>query len=183
MIAGRPFQRNLGNDEAGAYVINQAAVKKLGFASPDAALGQSFMASYHRQTKRIIGVTENFHYRGMQEIVEPLIMDIESSLMNTITLNIRVENMPNLMQFITEKWKEHFPGVPLEYSFLDENFGREYRYEVQMSLLWDFSLPVSVFLAWLLLWCNTGKKRLVSARSWELPLSILWPCCPKDLSC
>ena len=135
MIAGRPFQRDLGNDAAGAYVINRAAVKRLGFATPAEALGQSYMASYHRQTKRIVGVTENFHYRGMQELVKPLIMDIEGSLMNTITLNIRVENMKDLMRFITEKWKEHFPGVPMDYAFLDENFGRAYRYEVQMSRL------------------------------------------------
>ena len=135
MIAGRPFQRNLGNDEEGAYVINRAGVKELGFTSPEAALDQSFMASYHRKTKRIVGVTDDFHYRGMQAVVDPLIMDIENSLMNTITLSIRVENMPSLMQFITEKWNEHFPGVPLDYSFLDENFGREYRYEVQMSRL------------------------------------------------
>jgi len=135
MVAGRSFQRDLGNDEAGAYVVNLAGVKELGISSPEEALDKSYMAHYHRMTKRIIGVTDNFHYRGMQEVVEPLIMDIEDSLMNTITLSIRVENMNDLMRFIKEKWNEHFPGVPFEYSFLDENFNREYRYEDQMGRL------------------------------------------------
>lgn len=135
VVAGRIFQRNMGNDKNEAYLINLAGVKELGFSSPEEALGKSFMASYHRMTKRIIGVTDDFHYRGMQEIVEPLIMDIEESLMNTITLSIRVENMNELMRFINKKWDEHFPGVPFEYSFLDENFDREYRYEDQMGRL------------------------------------------------
>jgi len=135
MVAGRPFQRSLGNDEKASYLINLAGVKELGFSSPEEALGKSFMASYHRMTKRIIGVTDDFHYRGMQEIVEPIIMDIEDSLMNTITLSIRVENMNELMRFINKKWDEHFPGVPFEYSFLDESFDREYRYEDQMGRL------------------------------------------------
>ena len=135
MVAGRPFQRNKGNDEKEAYLINLAGVKELGFSSPEEALGKSFMAHYHRETKRIIGVTDDFHYRGMQEIVEPLIMDIEDSLMNTITLSIRVENMKELMRFINKKWDEHFPGVPFEYSFLDESFDREYRYEDKMGRL------------------------------------------------
>jgi putative ABC transport system permease protein len=135
MVAGRPFQRNTGNDEKEAYLINLAGVKELGFSSPEEALGKSFMAHYHRMTKRIIGVTDNFHYRGMQEIVEPLIMDIEDSLMDTITLSIRVENMKELMRFINKKWDEHFPGVPFEYSFLDESFDREYRYEDKMGRL------------------------------------------------
>ncbi len=133
IVAGRPFQRDVGNDERESYLINRAGVKELGFSSPEEALGKSFQAHYHRMTKRIIGVTDNFHYRGMKEIVEPLILDIEPSLMNTITLSLRVENINQLMRFIRITWDEHFPGVPFEYSFLDENFDREYRYEEQMS--------------------------------------------------
>ncbi|MDH5466639.1 MAG: ABC transporter permease [Candidatus Aminicenantes bacterium] len=133
MVAGRPFQQDVGNDENEAYMINLAGVKELGFSSPEEALGKSFMAHYHGMTKRIIGVTDNFHYRGMKEIVEPLLLDIEPSLLNTITLSVRAENINELMRFIRTKWDEHFPGVPFEYSFLDENFDREYRYEEQMG--------------------------------------------------
>jgi len=135
MVAGRSFQRGIGNDKKDAYVINRAGVKELGFSSPEEALGKSFMAHYHRMTKRIIGVTDDFHYRGMQEIVEPLVMDIEDSLMETITLSINVNNMTELMRFIEKKWDEHFPGVPFEYSFLDDNFEREYRYEDRIGRL------------------------------------------------
>jgi len=133
MVAGRPFQRGAGNDENEAYMINLAGVKELGFSSPEEALGKSFMAHYHRMTKRIIGVTDDFHYRGMQEVVEPLVMDIENSLFETISLSLFAENMNDLMRFIRSTWDEHFPGVPFEYSFLDENFDREYRYENQMG--------------------------------------------------
>jgi putative ABC transport system permease protein len=135
MVAGRAFQRDLGNDEREGYLINQAGVKELGFSSAEEALGKNFQASYHRINKRIIGVTDDFHYRGMQEVVEPLVMDIENSLFNTITLSVRVENMDGLMRFIRSTWDEHFPGVPFEYSFLDENFDREYRYEDRMGRL------------------------------------------------
>jgi len=135
MVAGRPFQKGTGSDENEAYVINLAGVKELGFSSPEEALGKSFMAHYHRMTKRIIGITDDFHYRGMQEAVEPLVMDIENSLFETITLSLRVENMNDLMRFIRSTWDEHFPGVPFEYSFLDENFDREYRYEDRMGKL------------------------------------------------
>jgi putative ABC transport system permease protein len=147
MLAGRPFQRNLGNDESGAYVINLAAVRALGFSSPEEALGKDFMAHYHRKTKRIIGVTDNFHYRGMKELVEPLILDIEPSLMSAITLSVRVEKMNELMGFIRKRWDAHFPGVPFEYSFLDENFDREYRYEEQMGRLLGVITTLGIFIA------------------------------------
>jgi len=135
MVAGRSFQRGLENDEREGYLINLAAVKELGFSTPEEALGKNFMASYHRLNKRIIGITDDFHYRGMQEMVEPLVMDIENSLFEAITLSIRVENLNDLMRFIRSTWDDHFPGVPFEYAFLDESFDREYRYEQQMSRL------------------------------------------------
>jgi putative ABC transport system permease protein len=135
MVEGRAFDRNAGNDEAEAYVINLAAVKHLGFASPEEALGKRFMAHYHRIIKRIIGVTDDFHFVGMHEAVEPYILDIENSLFSTITLSVRVENMKDMMAFVEKQWSVHFPGVPFEYSFLDENFDRLYRYEAQMSKL------------------------------------------------
>jgi putative ABC transport system permease protein len=147
MVAGRSFQRGVGNDEREGYLINLAAVKELGFSSPEEALGKNFMASYHRINKRIIGITDDFHYRGMQEVVEPLIMDIENSLFNTITLSIRVENMNELMRFIRSTWDDHFPGVPFEYSFLDENFDREYRYEDRMGRLLGIITSLGLVIA------------------------------------
>jgi putative ABC transport system permease protein len=135
IVAGRGFDRSLGNDEQESYLINLAAVEALGFATPEEALGQSFQASYHRKFKRIVGVVDNFHYRGMRELVEPMILDIEDSLFSTLTLSIRIEDMRELMRHVVKKWEEHFPGVPFEYSFLDENFDREYRYEAQMGRL------------------------------------------------
>jgi putative ABC transport system permease protein len=147
IVTGRSFQRGVESDEREAYLINLAGVKELGFSSPAEALGKNFMASYHRINKRIIGITDDFHYRGMQEVVEPLVMDIENSLFETITLSLRVENINDLMRFIRSTWDEHFPGVPFEYSFLDEIFDREYRYEDRMGKLLGIITTLGFFIA------------------------------------
>jgi putative ABC transport system permease protein len=147
MVTGRSLQRGVGNDERESYLINLAAVKELGISSPEEALGKSFMASYHREIKRIVGVTDDFHFRGMQEVVEPLVMDIENSLFSAITLTIRVENMNELMRFVRDKWDDHFPGVPFEYSFLDESFDRVYRYEDRMGKLLGIITTLGLVIA------------------------------------
>ncbi len=147
MLAGRPFQRKLESDEREAFVVNLAGARALGFSSPEEALGESFQAHYNRRTKRIIGVTDNFHFRGMKELVEPLILDIESSLMSTITLSVRTEKMGEVMRFVRERWEAHFPGVPFEYSFLDENFDREYKYEEQMGRMLSLITTLGITVA------------------------------------
>jgi putative ABC transport system permease protein len=95
----------------------------------------------------IVGVTENFHYRGMQEAVEPLLLDIETSLMDTITLSITTENMPALMRSVRAAWDDHFLGVPLVYSFLDENFEQVYRYENQMGRMLGITTALGLIIA------------------------------------
>lgn len=147
MIAGRAFQRGEENDENGAFIINTAALKALGFTKPEEALHKSFLASYNRKNKKIVGITDDFHYRGMREQVEPLVMDIENSLFNSLTLTVEMKNIPDVMKFIRQKWEAHFPGVPFDFAFLDENFDREYRYEEQMSRLLGIITTLGFFIA------------------------------------
>lgn len=135
MAAGRPFLKKMGSDAEGAYLVNEAGAKHLGFKSAQDALGYEMKAHYHRKTKKIIGVTKNFHFNGMQEVVEPVLMDIEPSLMRMITLSITTDNIKDTIGFVKDEWQSRFPGVPFEYSFLDEDFDRVYRYEEQMGQL------------------------------------------------
>ena len=135
MAAGRPFGDAAGPDRREAFIVNRAGAKALGFASPEDALDKSFQAHYNRLTKRIVGVTEDFHYLGMKEAVEPLILDLEPSLLSVITLSVRADRMDDLLRFLRRTWEAHFPGVPFDYAFLDQSFGQAYRYEEQMGRL------------------------------------------------
>ncbi len=147
VIAGRPFRKELQNDINEAYVINRAGLKELGIATPEEAIGKRYQAHYHRQWKAIVGVVEDFHYRGMRDEVGPLLLDIEPSLMKTLTLSIRPTNMASLMRYVNTTWEGHFPGVPFVYSFLDENFDRLYRYEAQMGRLLGITTALGLIIA------------------------------------
>jgi putative ABC transport system permease protein len=179
MIAGRPFKKEMKSDINEAYVINRAGLKELGIPTPEEAIGKRYQAHYHRMWKTIVGVTEDFHYRGMQEVVEPLLFDIEPSLMNTITLSIKTENMTALMRDVKATWEEHFPGVPLVYSFLDENFDRVYHYEAQMGRLLGVITTLGLIIACLGLFglayfvANFRKKeigirKVLGASTWDI---------------
>ncbi|HOW85476.1 MAG TPA: ABC transporter permease [Candidatus Aminicenantes bacterium] len=147
MAAGRPFGSADGPDRREAFIVNKAGAKALGFAAPQDALDKSFQAHYNRLTKRIVGVTEDFHYLGMKDAVEPLILDIEPSLLSVITLSVRVDRMDDLLRFLRRTWEVHFPGVPFEYAFLDESFGQAYRYEEQMGRLLGIMAALGIGVA------------------------------------
>ncbi len=135
MIAGRAFRKNSEHDREHAFLLNEAALAELGFSTPEEALGQQFWAHYHGKTKEIIGVVRDFHYEGMQHQVEPMLLDIESSLYSTITLSLDNHDLVNTMQTVKETWDEVFPDVPFEYQFLNDIVDKQYRYELQASKL------------------------------------------------
>ncbi|MCK7489038.1 MAG: hypothetical protein MZU79_01420 [Anaerotruncus sp.] len=104
-----------------------------------------------------------FHYRGMQEEVRPLLLDIEPSLMDTLTLSVRTTDQDSVMRHIRAVWESHFPGVPPTASFLDERFDRLYRYEEQMSRLLALTTILGLIIACLglfgLAYFTAGLKR------------------------
>ena len=134
MAAGRPFDEKL-NDENQAFIINEAAVPHLGYASLEEALGDRLHESHYGRWKTIVGVVKNFHYQGMRYEVEPMYMEVSSSRYNMITLTLASENLPQTLRFLQAKWFELFPAVPFDGFFLDDDFDRLYRKEAQMGKL------------------------------------------------
>jgi putative ABC transport system permease protein len=147
MAAGRTFSQQLTSDQKGAYILNQSAVKHLGFTSPEEALGKTMKAHYHRLTKKVIGITRDFYYQGMQDEVEPLVLDIENSLMESIILSVDTTSLTGTLPFIEETWGKHFPGAPFEFYFLDEEFSQLYQYEERMGKLLGMVTLLAVTIA------------------------------------
>ncbi len=147
IVAGRNFDPLIGNDINDSYIINETAAREMGFNSPEEAIGHTAKAHYHGMTKTIVGVIADFHYHGMQEIIEPMVLDIEDSLWKTITLSVNTENLKETIKFAEAKWEKLFPGIPFEYSFLDDDFNKEYLYEEQAQKLLSIVTTLGLSIA------------------------------------
>ena len=134
MKTGRAFDESR-NDENGAFIINEAAVPHLGYASAEEALGDRLHESIYGRYKTIVGVVKNFHYEGMRQEVEPMYMEVSSSRYDMLTLSLSPQNLTETLLFLSKKWSELFPAIPFDGFFLDDDFGRLYRKEAQMGKL------------------------------------------------
>ena len=131
ILAGNKFEPNADN----GYIINETGMKLLGFNSPEEALGNEYISHYHRKTKPITGVISDFHFKGMQEKVTPLVLDIENSLYNTLTLSVTQGELPATIKQIKKIFDDEFPATPFSYSFLDEDFDKLYKHETQIGMV------------------------------------------------
>ena len=145
MVAGRAFSRDFKTDTTQAMVLNESAVKLLGYASPGDAVGKRFR-QWGREGK-IIGVMKDFHFRSLQQEIKPLSMRIEPNGCHLISASITGNNVPATLAAIEEKWKTLIPNRPFNYFFLDEFFDRQYRSEQRFGNLFLNFAILAIFIS------------------------------------
>jgi putative ABC transport system permease protein len=133
MVAGRPFSRQFMTDTTQAMVLNEAAVKMFGYATPEQAIGKRFK-QWGREGQ-IVGVMKDFHFRGLQQPIKPLSMRIDLGNSGLVSVNIAATNMPATIAAIENKWKALVPNRPFSYFFLDESFDKQYSSEERFGKL------------------------------------------------
>jgi putative ABC transport system permease protein len=137
MVEGRSFMKEMKTDFMGAFLINEAAVKAFGWTSPEDALGKRLQTGYGGRINPIIGVTKNFHFRGLQTEVEPLVMEFLPWSFNYLTLSMDITHIKETMTFVESQWKIQFPENPFESFFLDMDFNQQYKADEQAGSIFS----------------------------------------------
>ena len=129
LIKGRNFSKARPSDKNEAFILNESAVKKLGWENP---LGKRFEMDNltERGTKKgfVIGVVKDFHFQSLHYKIDPLVLQIypESYYLDNLAIRIQSQNMAETLGFIKQVWNNVAPHRPFEYSFLDETLGKIY---------------------------------------------------------
>jgi putative ABC transport system permease protein len=147
VLAGSAFGEQNDDDLQGGYIINQTSAEQLGFSSPQEALGKRLVGCYDEKQMEIIGVVGDFHYRGLQSLVEPLVMLYRPRMFRNVTLNVRTEDAEETVAFAKGKWQELFPEYPFDYFFLDTSFDRQYRAEERVGKIFAVFTFLGLFIA------------------------------------
>jgi putative ABC transport system permease protein len=145
LVAGRIFSRAFGADTTQSMVINEAAVRMLGYHSPQDAIGRDF-SQWGRKGK-IIGVVKDFHYQSLQQIIRPLSMRIEPGGCDQISVKVRTTDLKKTVAGIERAWQATIPYRPFDYFFVDEMFDRQYRTEDRFGKLFLYFSVLAIFIS------------------------------------
>ena len=145
LTAGRFFNPRQLVEIDSAMVLNMAAVREYGWSSPEEALTKRLWAGF--QGGPVIGVIEDFHYKGLQAPIEPLAMMWRPSRFQNITITFDTRQLSEVMAHARSLWDEFVPDYPFDYYFLDESFDRQYRSEEKISKMLGGFTFLGVFIA------------------------------------
>lgn len=149
MSHGRNFSKDFSTDIQGAVILNQAAVKEIGYAS-DEVVGKKlyrFIDVDEFKEKTIIGVVEDFHFKSLHRIIEPCLLILNPDEYRVISVRIMPGNVRGTIDFIRQKWAEIFPEEHFEYSFLDNRINLLYESEGKMQNIFLIFSSLSIFVA------------------------------------
>jgi ABC-type antimicrobial peptide transport system permease subunit len=117
IVQGRSFSREY--DDAGSFVINETAARHLQWENP---VGKRLTMDNRRGT--VIGLARDFHFKSiLLERMSPAVLYLAPDEMNYILVEYsRPENFSGILESIGEKWRMVAPGLPFEYTTLENAF-------------------------------------------------------------
>ncbi|GAB2864294.1 ABC transporter permease [Pseudoduganella ginsengisoli] len=147
-VSGRLFaSRSDREDDAEPLVVNQLAARRLGFAHPDQAIGQSVQFSDHGQwrSKRIVGVAQDVRFQSMKTAPRPAAYALSTA---GSVLTVRAAASPAAAeQAIAGAWQRYFPDAPLDVRSAQDIYASGYADDLRLAGLLAGTTAVALMLA------------------------------------
>lgn len=133
--SGQYFHQDHSGYDSTSLVINEAAVRALGYKTAEAAIGQSVRFQNFPLPYRIRGVVQDFHVNTMHETIRPLaISQVQRvPIYRFFSFRIAPGNTRQTIAGIEQKWRALFPDAPFDYAFMDQTLQRLYQTELQLE--------------------------------------------------
>jgi putative ABC transport system permease protein len=148
VIAGRNFSQEMRTDLDGKYLLNEEAVRQMGYEDP---VGRAV----HSGRFTIIGVVKDFHYNSLHNKIEPMAMRWYRGTRRAC-IKIAGTDIAATIQYIENVYREFCPGFIMEYDFLDATFARQYEAENRLKQLLQYFVAIAIFISCLGLFALTA---------------------------
>ncbi|HEV3223597.1 MAG TPA: ABC transporter permease [Puia sp.] len=130
LISGRDFRP----DDSAKILVNETFIRNLGL-SPLKAPGTK-LTDGNSRVWTIAGVMKDFNFGSLHKEVEPFMLWMnhkQDGLWANLTVHTATGNYKDLLTRIETVWHKDIPGVPFEYTFLDEQVQKQYESDISMS--------------------------------------------------
>lgn len=134
IIAGRDFDVK----DSVKTLVNETLCKRLGLPvnkAPGTKLySKYFDGSVH--SFEIVGVMKDFNFESLHGEVTPFMIfhnDNANKYFSYITVSVSSADYKSLLSKMGAIWQKNLPGVPFEYTFLDQEVQKQYTAEISLS--------------------------------------------------
>jgi len=147
MLEGRFLSRDFPSD-AGAVVINKKAAEYFGIPEP---IGKKVQIWSFRKAYTVVGIMDNIYFESLHRDVRPMGYLLPEAINSTrrpfLLVKVRTERVGDLLAGLERAWNEFSPGLPFEFTFLDERVDALYRNDVQAGRIVSVFSVLAIFVS------------------------------------
>lgn len=145
MMAGNNFNAALHVDSIKPMIINETMMRSFGWDLGN-VVGKQI--DFQGGKAEVVGVVKNFNYHSLSEAVKnQAFVTTSDKGYNYFYVRISAGNPRTALTAIQTAWSSAAPGVPIKYSFLDEDINHYYANEQIWNSIVAWSAGISIFLA------------------------------------
>lgn len=145
VLEGREFDVSHGTDHLTSFVVNETAVKSLGYETPEKAIGQKL--TIPGKEGFVVGVLKNYHVRSLQGDIQDLILHVAPGDFSYFAVRVENANIPQTLSFIEQQWANFFPEKVFEYTFLDESLQNWYESDGRLMSTIAYFAFIAILIA------------------------------------
>ncbi len=143
ILQGRDIDMYTYATDSTAVLLNEAAVKLMGFNDPIGQIIQDSGKDWH-----VVGVVGDFVLESPYNPVSPMIIGGPAGFFETIHIKLNGANAvrDNLAK-IEQIFRTYDPDYPFEYTFVDETYARKFAEEQRTSTLVSWFAGLAIFIS------------------------------------
>jgi len=149
-LAGRLFSKEFPADTNFRMIVNEKAIKELGFGTAQSAIGKRVTLDWRGQTYNwsIIGVVKDFHFQDLHVGIEPYAFQLNTPpVYNYLIVHTKAADISAALRTIQVAWHKLNPNEPFEFSFLDEDFQKNYEAENRLASIVGYFTAIAILIS------------------------------------
>ncbi len=198
LIAGRDFSQEFANDMEKKestvlnVIINETALKKLGFKSLHDALNKSFYQIFrdNEDGKKsrayvIVGVMKDQNFLGLHNSIKPIVLRVHSQYYETASIRIKGKEFSATMREIERIWKKINPDYPIQVEYLDDIFNHMFKIYKSINIALAGFTVMALTLAFIGLFGlaafmaagrtkEIGIRKVMGAKTHQIVTLLIW---------
>ncbi len=152
IVAGRSFSEEFGMDSVSTFILNETAVKEIGWEEP---IGKWFETSTldpetdNWRTRRgiVVGVAEDFHFESVHNTIQPVCFFVDKFWINWMSVKIGSGDVPGTIAFLEAEFNKLSPENPYNYSFYTDEIESLYTEERSFLRLFIIFSILAILIA------------------------------------
>ena len=149
VVAGRLFSEKFPADTSFRVILNETAIRDIGLPSPQKAVGQKVFFDWQGKNYgfEIIGVVKDFHFEDLHVPITPYAFQLNTGNgYNYLLVHAKPGNTAALIGRLQQAWHQRNAEEPFEYSFLDEDFQKNYLAEDRLASIVNYFTLIAIVI-------------------------------------